>query len=286
MPKRFFLWPARFLPAWQSAGIFPMTVPGCNRSYTHPTIALHLHDYRGDFWIGRERYQLEPGDITFSPSSTISRYGLTRSGKHLCVHFFPAKSGSSAEWLRLPLHLRLGSQTAAARERFWHVIDHARLAGTKPKSTAGYAASAAIQELLLWLYLRTRKGVAPRRNSLVEVALKKLRGTLESSLDQPCSIEELTAGAGLSPAYLARLFAQRYGMTLQHYLLQRRIELARHLLTASDLLVSEIGERVGLPDPQYFNKQFRRVAGVSPLAYRRKNLRSFRTKKGRAISPA
>ena len=72
---------------------------------------------------------------------------------------------------------------------------------------------------------------------------------------------ELAAGVGLSTDYVARVFARRYGMRLQHYLLLRRIELARHLLVSSDLPVSEIGRQVGLPDPQYFNKQFRRVAG-------------------------
>jgi two-component system response regulator YesN len=81
-------------------------------------------------------------------------------------------------------------------------------------------------------------------------------------------IGDLAKGVGLSADYVARLFARRYGMTVQHYLLLRRVELARHLLISSDLRVSEIGREVGLPDPQYFNKQFRRVVGQSPVAFR------------------
>jgi hypothetical protein len=95
------------------------------------------------------------------------------------------------------------------------------------------------------------------------------------------------AGVGLSADYVARLFARRYGMTLQHYLLLRRVELARHLLVSSGLLVSEIGWQVGMPDPHYFNKQFRRVVGQGPLAFRRQQARRSRGRKspGKFILP-
>jgi transcriptional regulator GlxA family with amidase domain len=178
--------------------------------------------------------------------------------------------------LRLPFHFRLGPQTVAARERFWRTIDHARQAGGNADSTAGCAASASMQELLLWLNMQSRRGTTPGRSSLVEEALEKLGQAIETSLAKPMLIGDLAAGVGLSADYVARLFARRYGMTLQHYLLLRRVELARHLLLSSDLLISEIGRRVGMPDPQYFNKQFRRVAGESPLAYRRQQARRSR----------
>jgi len=272
-PSSGIVWPLRYLPVSLPpyAGTFPMEVPGCNRTYDHPTIALHLFDYAADLWIGKKHYRVLPGDITLSTG--VSRYELKESGTHLCLHFRPPVVSRRVPCVRLPHHFRLGPKTAAARERFWHVIDHARQSGEDPDSAAGCAASAALQELLLWLYLQSRRGTTPHRSSLVEEALAKLGQAIETSLGKPMLIGELAAGVGLSADYVARLFAQRYGMTLQHYLLLRRIELARHLLISSDLLVSEIGRQVGMPDPQYFNKQFRRVAGLSPLAYRRKQPR-------------
>jgi len=245
-----------------------MTVPGCNRTYHARTVALHLHDYAGELWIGRHLYHLQPGDLTLSPNNVLSRYALPQSGTHLCTHFAPPSSAQRGPSLRLPLHFRLGSHAAAARERFWRVIDHARLAHGKAAAASEAAASASLQEFLLWLHLHGRRPAAPGKSSLAEEALAKLHRAIEMHLDKPMLISELAAGVGLSSDYVARLFAQRQGMTVQHYVLQRRIELARHLLLSSDLLVSEIGREVGLPDPQYFNKQFRRVAGQSPLAYR------------------
>lgn len=263
-----FSWPVRHLPILKNAGNFPMIIPGCNNSYRHETVALHLHDYPGEVWIGGKHFRLQPGDITLSPSGVSSRYALPSSGSHLCIHFTPHRKGARQEQIQLPYHKRLGPQTTAARERFWRIIDHARQAGGRSDSPAGCAASAALQEFLLWLHMQNQRSFTPRRGGLVEQALAKLDQAIEASLSKPLLIGELAAHVGMSAEYVARLFAKRNGMTLQHYLLQRRIELARHLLISSDLKIVEIGLRVGIPDPQYFNKQFRRVVGRSPLAYR------------------
>ena len=261
-------WPLRAFPVCVRSGAFPMPVPACNNvTYRHSTLALHLHDYSGVMWIGNHRMVLEPGDITFSPGGKITtRYALAESGQHLCLHI--ERPQSKGETTHLPLHLRLGPAVAEARERIWRVVDHHRLAGPRKDSPAACASSAALQELLLWLQLKSERLAGPHRGSHVDDALRKLEQAIEASLTKPMLLGELAAGVGLSTDYVARAFARRYGMRLQHYLLLRRIELARHLLLSSDLPVSEIGRRVGLPDPQYFNKQFRRIANVSPLAYR------------------
>jgi AraC-like DNA-binding protein len=244
-----------------------MNIPGCNRTFIHGTLALHLHDYHGVMWIGSRRFALEPGDVTLSPGGKIpSRYALEESGQHLCVHVRRMEFKGLA--IELPLHVRLGPAAAEARERIWRVVDHHRQAGPRENSPAACAASSALQELLLWLHLRGERATGPHRGSHVDEAVRKLEQAIETQLTKPMLLADLTAGLGLSTDYLARAFAHRYGMRLQHYILLRRIELARHLLVSSAQPVSEVGRQVGLPDPQYFNKQFRRIAGLSPLAYR------------------
>ena len=43
--------------------------------------------------------------------------------------------------------------------------------------------------------------------------------------------------------------------------------MARHLFETSDLPVKDVAAAVGIPDPQYFNKQFRRINGMSPTSF-------------------
>lgn len=245
-----------------------MHVPQCNRAYEHSTVALHLHDYVGILWIGQTRLRLQPGDITLSPNQVMSRYELEQSGHHLCVHFHPIKLGRGEGQVRLPLHLRLGARTGQARERFWRVIDYHWQGREKKDSAAGCAASACLQEFLLWLHLQRPTGKVPSSLGGKDVALAQLGRVIEESLAKLVTIPELVSVTGLSADYAARLFRERYGMTLPRYLLLKRIELARHLLISSDLPVQEVGRQSGIPDPQYFNKQFRAVTGQSPSAYR------------------
>ena len=87
-------------------------------------------------------------------------------------------------------------------------------------------------------------------------------------IELPLTVPSIAREVGLSQNYLARFFRKRYGMTIPRYLLVRRIDLARHLLLTSDDLVKQIAGRVGLPDPQYFNKQFRRLTGSNPSDFR------------------
>ena len=53
-------------------------------------------------------------------------------------------------------------------------------------------------------------------------------------------------------------------MTIQRFHLQRRIERAQMLLVATNMPIHRIGQLVGMPDPQYFNKSFRRCTGMPP----------------------
>ena len=54
------------------------------------------------------------------------------------------------------------------------------------------------------------------------------------------------------------------------YLNRFRIDQAKRLLTTSDKAVGEIGRLVGVPDPGYFCRLFRKLAGETPESYRKK----------------
>jgi AraC-like DNA-binding protein len=135
--------------------------------------------------------------------------------------------------------------------------------------TASAAASAAMLELLLWLSMQAgaRGGAmrdAPRGAAAVERAATLLHERLAEALDIPSIAEEVD----LTQNYLAKMFRQRFGMTMPRFLLTSRMNQAKHLLRHTTVPVWRVGQRVGLPDVQHFNKQFRRLTGMSPSAYR------------------
>ena len=59
-------------------------------------------------------------------------------------------------------------------------------------------------------------------------------------------------------------------MTCHDYLLNLRLDLAKVMLTNTELPINEIGSRVGYPDANYFAKLFKNVTGRTPTQYRGK----------------
>jgi len=80
--------------------------------------------------------------------------------------------------------------------------------------------------------------------------------------------ELMAEKAGLSPTHLHTLFKKMTGTAPMDYVRRLRLQRAQALLVETDLTVSQIAERVGIGDPFYFSRQFKRLCGVSPTQYR------------------
>ncbi|OPJ65247.1 AraC family transcriptional regulator [Clostridium oryzae] len=67
--------------------------------------------------------------------------------------------------------------------------------------------------------------------------------------------------------YLNRVFQQMTGYTILNYLNTIRINRAKDLLDATPLKISEVGYLVGIDDPYYFSKLFKKITGLTPSNY-------------------
>lgn len=83
-------------------------------------------------------------------------------------------------------------------------------------------------------------------------------------------ISELSRQLGLDRSYFGAIFHQLTGLAPQQYLLRLRMEKATGLLVRSQLPVSSVARSVGYEDPLLFSRMFRRVHGLSPSEYRRR----------------
>jgi len=90
---------------------------------------------------------------------------------------------------------------------------------------------------------------------------------LNSAPDQPVSLAELAALAGLSRFQLLRAFARQVGTTPHAYLVQKRVCIARQLL-ASGAMPAEAAAEAGFADQSHLNRAFMRYVGVTPARYR------------------
>jgi AraC family transcriptional regulator len=117
-------------------------------------------------------------------------------------------------------------------------------------------------------------GRMPYRENLSPAKLRTLVAFIDGNLAAPLRLADLAAAAALSQAHLARAFRNATGVSLHRYVLQRRLEHARVLLSGSDEPVQAVAMQCGFADAAHLSKAYRRAFGITPAATA---YRDFRT---------
>jgi len=84
-------------------------------------------------------------------------------------------------------------------------------------------------------------------------------------------LRDLARIGRLHPAQLSRAFKQHMGCSVGEYGRQSRVASARTLLVASPLSLVEIAAECGFADQAHFSREFKRLAGSTPLRFRREH---------------
>ena len=100
--------------------------------------------------------------------------------------------------------------------------------------------------------------------------VEQIRGYVEDNLDQSLTVNDVATALFMTGDYLSRLFKSETGTSLKEYILQRKMEAARLLLTTTQLPVSVIASRLGYDNFSYFSQVYRRCMGISPSDERKK----------------
>lgn len=123
----------------------------------------------------------------------------------------------------------------------------------------------ALLGIILALRATPIEGEGPRRGRISAVL-----DYIDANPALEFTLAELAAIACLSPHSFCRAFGKAVGMTPFEYVHKSKIAAARGLLSRTDYPVKEIAQRVGIPNESYFYTLFKRLEGMSPREYRRK----------------
>ena len=273
MANQVFCWQLHCLPTIIRANRYFLKDRNFKTVYCSPVShALHMYDYSGEMYIGERLVKLSRGDITISPCNGKTSYNQKEDGGwHYCTHFTAGALRPAADniTLNMPLYFPSREDYTENAVRFQEIIKLFALA--QKSELAGFGAANALRQFLLWLAIKAQ-GIVPEIKgfSTLEQKLNSAQNYIDMALEQPVSIDWLAEKCEISQNYLTQMFRKKYGMTIQRYILLRRIDRAKYLLETTTMSIKEIGNTVGLPDPQHFNKRFRLAAGCSPSEFRLK----------------
>ncbi|WP_310602148.1 response regulator transcription factor [Anaerosporobacter sp.] len=76
----------------------------------------------------------------------------------------------------------------------------------------------------------------------------------------------------LDPDYASKLFKKETGISFKNYIINKRIEVAKNLLIATDLPINTVSDNVGYGNYSYFTRLFKKVTNMTPNEYRSTNI--------------
>ncbi len=95
---------------------------------------------------------------------------------------------------------------------------------------------------------------------LVRKAIKRI----QQSFRQKLTLQEIAEELEVSYSHLSKCFKEVTDSSFNDYLLQVRMQEADVLLSSTSLGIAEVGKQVGIDDPYYFSKSFKKYAKVNP----------------------
>jgi AraC family transcriptional regulator len=108
----------------------------------------------------------------------------------------------------------------------------------------------------------------PRSVGLDRATLRRVSTYIEEHLAEDLSLSELAAVAYLSPYHFARLFKASTGFAPHQYVIGRRIERAKLLLSTTNWSLTAIAHAVGFAHESHLALHFKRLTGLLPSASR------------------
>lgn len=95
---------------------------------------------------------------------------------------------------------------------------------------------------------------------------------LEKHYSSPELTNTVLAGqCNISEVYFRKLFAKMYGITPKQYIIDTRINKAKHLLTDGILRVNAVSEECGFSNPYHFCRVFKQKTGLTPTEFMKQN---------------
>ncbi|MDR6318087.1 transcriptional regulator GlxA family with amidase domain [Actinoplanes couchii] len=232
---------------------------------------------------------LRSGTLPPAVSAALARIGPDTRIVSLCTSSFILAAAGLLDGLRATTHWALADEFARL---FPHVdLDPSVLFVDNGRILTSAGAAAGI-DLCLHLIRRDhgaaiaaaaarRCVIAPWRDGgqaqfiersvpqVTDTSTTRTRAWALSRLGEPLTLIDLASHANMSVRTFSRRFAAETGSSPNQWLIQQRVDHARHLLETSDLPVDRVAAAVGFGSATLLRKHLQTTLGLPPTAYRR-----------------
>ncbi|MEC0089702.1 response regulator transcription factor [Paenibacillus macquariensis] len=190
-----------------------------------------------------------------------------QQGFELLVESFPSSPDrirsalSDLIWKAGSLIYQKGKSSEKLHERFPYPVEYVRQLETLDETIQW------IEQFLNMLHEELHQEIESATISLSPV-VAKAKAILEQCYYEEIHLSNISEIVGVSESYLSKQFAKEIGMNFIPFLTNLRINKAKEGLE-NGLKIYDVAEKVGYVNTEHFSRIFKKVTGVSPLAYRK-----------------
>lgn len=259
-----------------------------------PTFPSHKHDFSelviitrgsGHHVLDDISFPVAPGDVFVMSKKHEHRFSEVEDLCLINILYDPVKLGMDkyetkglpgfkAMFLLEPeyrINHRFESRLRISGDEFKKALDLAEaLENEIEEAKPGFRliANSIFTHLLYHLSRCYGKGISetPESHYLLQVA--KAINYLEENFSKKIDFDELAKIACMSKRNFQRVFLQTMKCSAREHLLNIRLKHASHLLRGKAISISRTAYESGIPDSNYFAKQFKKKYGITPVKYR------------------
>ncbi|HEY5805140.1 MAG TPA: AraC family transcriptional regulator [Lysobacter sp.] len=219
---------------------------------------------------GVSRFRYARGDVDLLPAGSADSWQEDTGSTSVMLRFAPALLARTADELgldgaRVGLPLRHQFRDERIAQLAWALdADH------RDGQSSGRLYTDSLSTALLAHLVARHRSAQEVDRGLPRQQLLRVTDHIEAHLEHDLSLARLADIAGISASHLKTQFKRATGLPVHAYVVRRRVERARHLLSRRDLPVSQIALEAGFAHQSHMVRSLRRVLGAeaAPLLRR------------------
>jgi len=102
---------------------------------------------------------------------------------------------------------------------------------------------------------------------------------IETNICSPISLSDVSLITGYNKQYLSKIFKENTGITVNGFITNKKMSIAKELLSGSDMTIALIADSLGFNDVRYFMRTFKRHEGLTCMQYRNSYSKTYLNKR-------
>lgn len=232
---------------------------------------FYVEEGDGSLTYQNQTYIMKKGDCAFIDCR--NKYSQSSSSKNLWslkwVHFF----GSNMSEI-YSKYLERGGEVCFSVDNkksnpFIHILDLIM----ETANSSSYIRDMKINEILSQLLtILMEYSWNPEKGKISNTKclnISNVKAFIDKKFTEKIALEMVANQFNVNKSYLLRLFKENTGLTVNNYILQKRILMAKNELRFSNKTLDVIAEDCGFDSANYFIRIFKKIEGLTPGEYRK-----------------